>query len=363
VKRQRASLSLIRVLAPLGALLLTLLVAAPATAAPATTRFREVDLVADRAGAAPLVDPKLVNPWGLALGPATPLWAANNGTNTATIYTGGLNGATPGKAGLEVTIPGGAPTGQVFNDTAGFVVTGVNGSGPARFLFASEDGDITGWSPAATPTAAIVGAHVDGAVYKGLAILHVGSTAFLLAANFKDNRIDVFDSTFKRLPELSQLFRDPELPSDYAPFNVAVLSGAIYVTFAKREPGGSEEVTGPARGFVDVFPHVGAPATRVASHGTLNAPWGLAIAPASFGTFAGALLVGNFGDGRIGAYRDGHFIGLLRTRHGRAIAVDGLWALLPGTATSGGTGALWFSAGPDDEEHGLVGQILPAKTY
>lgn len=343
------------------AALLALAIAAPANAASTTSRFNRVDLVSDQPGKAPLVDPDLVNAWGLALGPTTPLWVANNGTNTATIYAGGLNGATPTKAPLTVTIPGGAPTGQVFNDTAGFVVTGTNGSGPARFIFASEGGDITGWSPAATPTATILAKHVDGAVYKGLALVHVGNHAFLLATDFAGGRVDVFNDHFKRLPGLSRLFRDPRLPKGYAPFGILASGKSVYVTFAKQQAGSTDEQHGPGLGFVDRF-EMGEGAERIASHGTLNAPWGLAIAPASFGRFAGALLVGNFGDGRINVFRGDDFMGQLRDQQGKPIQIDGLWALLPGTATTGGTGSLWFSAGPDDETHGLVGQILPAKS-
>jgi len=362
VKRHPAIRTLTRASAIGGAALLALLLAAPAGAAPAAPRFNPVGLVSDQPGHAPLVDPDVVNAWGLALGPTTPLWVADNGTGTATLYAGGLNGATPTKAALTVTIPGGAPTGQVFNDTTGFVATGTSGSASARFIFDTENGDIMAWSPNATPTAAVQVAHVNGAVYKGLAIFHADTRAFLLAADFHHNRVDVYDDHFKRHPELSRLFRDRHLPSDYAPFDVMVSGDSVYVAFAKQQPGSTDEAAGPGRGFVDRFGWGKGP-ERIASRGALNAPWGLAIAPASFGSFAGALLVGNFGDGRISAFRGDDFLGLLGDRHGEPIAIDGLWALQPGTATTGGTGTLWFSAGPDDETHGLVGQVLPAPTY
>ncbi len=350
-----------RVLALGSAAVLALAIAAPANAASTATRFNRVDLISDQPGKAPLVDPDLVNAWGLALGPTSPLWVANNGTSTATVYPGGLNGATPTKAPLTVKIPGGAPTGQVFNDTTGFVVTGTAGSAPSRFLFASEGGDITGWASAASPTDAVLAKHVHGAVYKGLTIVHAGTHAFLLAADFAGGRIDVFDDQFNRLPQLSALFRDRHLPKGYAPFNVQAAGNVVYVAFAKQQAGSTDEKAGPGLGFVDRF-ELGKGPKRIASHGTLNAPWGLALAPASFGRFAGTLLVGNFGDGRISAFRGDDFVGLVRDQHGKPIAIDGLWALLPGTAASGGTGSLWFSAGPDDESHGLVGEILPATT-
>jgi uncharacterized protein (TIGR03118 family) len=351
--------------AALGATLLALLLAAPANAA-AIPRVRVVGLVADRSGAAPLPDPKLVNPWGLALSPTGPLWVADNGTNTATVYGGGINGATPSKSPLEVTIPGGAPTGQVFNDSAGFVIPprGPVAGGKALFLFASEGGDITAWSPSVQPRAAVLAAHVPGAVYKGLAIMKFGSTAVLLAADFHNGRLDVFDSGFRHLPQYSRFFTDPRLPKGYAPFNVVATPDGrgVYVAYAKQDPNSDDEKAGPGLGFVDLFTGFHDTPQRIAGHGTLNAPWGMAIAPASFGTFAGALLVGNFGDGRIGAYRNGKFLGLLKDAKGKPVEIEGLWALQPGTAASGGTNAVWFSAGPGDEKHGLVGELLPV-TY
>jgi len=333
----------------------------PAAAATAPTAFAETDLVSNIPGRAALTDPAVVNAWGLALSPTSPLWVANNGTNTATLYAGGANGGPVTKVPLTVAIPGGAPTGQAFNDTTAFVVTGPGGSGPARFLFVSEGGDLTGWNPTAAPTTAILAAHVDGAVYKGLTLLHTDFGPFLLAADFHNARIDVFDGQFRRVTLPAPFFTDPKLPSGYAPFNVAVLGGAVYVTYAKQDAEGEDEVSGPGLGFVDQFTTFGLLARRVASHGVLNAPWGLAIAPASFGRFAGDLLVGNFGDGRISVFdRSGGFDGQLRDSAGRPIAIDGLWALLPGTANTGGTDAVWFSAGPNDEADGLVGLIRPA---
>jgi uncharacterized protein (TIGR03118 family) len=364
VKPDQVSRSILRTLALGSVALLTLSLAAPASGSAATTRFNQVDLVSDQEGKAPLVDPDLINPWGLSMSPTSPLWVTNNGTNTSTLYAGGVNGAAPTKPALVVTIPGSAANGQVFNDTTGFVVRTPEGNGgPARFIFAGEGGDITGWSPAtSTPTAAILAAHVDGAVYRGLAILHAGTHAFLLAPDFHNKRIDVFAEDFSRVPALSRAFSDPRLPRDYSPFNVAVAGSDVYVAYAKQSSNGVDEQAGRGLGFVDRFPGDGGPVQRVAGHGTLNAPWGLAIAPASFGDFAGALLVGNFGDGRIGAYRGDHFLGLLRDSLGKPIVIDGLWALLPGTAATGGTGALWFSAGPEDEAHGLIGELLPATT-
>ncbi len=344
--------------------LLVPLGAAPAHAgddAPAP-HFTQVNQVSDDpAEHANILDANVVNAWGLALSPTSPIWVANNGTNTATIYAGGVNGAPVTKAPLTVAIPGGAPTGQVFNGVpTDFVVTGPGGSGGAVFMFASEEGDITGWNPTADRTHAIAAAHVEGAVYKGLALWQTPFGPLLLATDFAGGHVDVFDRTFHKLALPHQFFHDPKLPKGYAPFNVMVAGDTVYVTYAKQVPGSEDEAHGPGLGIVDAYTDLGLTVHRVASHGTLNAPWGLAIAPASFGTFAGALLVGNFGDGRINVFRNDHFAGQLRDTGGHKIAIDGLWALLPGTANTGGVGTLWFSAGPGDESHGLLGQLIPA---
>jgi uncharacterized protein (TIGR03118 family) len=342
------------------AVVLVAALAAPAAAHPSHSRFAEVDLVSDQQLPGVLQDPNLVNAWGLALSPTSPLWVANNGTNTATIYAGGVNGAPVTKVPLTVSVPGGAPTGQAFNDTTAFQVTGSGGMAPATFLFVSEGGDITGWNRTATPTGAVLARHIPGAIYKGLAIVHTKFGPFLIAADFHNGRLDVFDGSFNPVHLPGVFFHDPRLPRGYAPFNVFALGDALYVSYAKQDADQEDEIAGAGFGFVDKYTNFGLRVQRIASRGPLNAPWGMAVAPAAFGDFAGALLVGNFGDGRISAYRGDHFVGQLRTGAGKPITIDGLWGLLPGTATAGGTGAVWFSAGPDDESHGLVGEILPA---
>jgi uncharacterized protein (TIGR03118 family) len=338
-----------------------LTLAAPAYAGPPAPRFTEIDQVSNQPGHAKLTDPDAVNAWGLALGPTTPLWVANNGTSTATIYSGGLAGAAVTKAGLVVTNDSDAPTGQVFNGSStDFVVTTATGSAPARFIFDSESGDITAWASAATGTHAIVMAHVAGAVFKGLALWQTPLGPFLLAADFANGRIDVFDRTFKQVDLAGELFKDPRLPQGYAPFNVMTNGEQVIVSYAKQQAGSTDEQAGAGLGFVDSYGNLGTSVRRIASRGTLNAPWGLAIAPASFGRYAGALLVGNFGDGRISVYRGDDFVGQLRDATNHVIVIDGLWALLPGTATTGGVDTVWFSAGPNDETDGLVGQLAPA---
>jgi uncharacterized protein (TIGR03118 family) len=317
----------------------------------------QVDLVSDLPGKAQLTDPSLVNPWGLTLGPTTPIWAADNGADSSTLYSDGASGVA--KVPLTVSITDGAPTGTVFNDTTDF---GVNGAGPARFIFASEAGDITAWNPDAAATTAVTVAHVRGAIFKGLALLHTKFGPFLLAADFRHGRIDVFDGDFHQVKLPRAFFHDSRLPRGYAPFNVTVSGNSIYVSYAKQDAKHTDEIDHPGFGFVDKYSSFGLFQRRIASHGTLNAPWGMAIAPASFGRSAGDLLVGNFGDGHISVFDpdSGRFHGLLKGANGRPITIDGLWALLPGTATTGGTDAVWFSAGSDNEAHGLLGLLRPA---
>ena len=356
----------------LGATGATLALLLPFAASPAQAddgpppRVTQINQVSDDPMQHPnVLDPNAVNSWGLALSATSPIWVANNGTKTATLYPGGVNGAPVAKSPFVVAIPGGAPTGQIFNGTGQFVITGTTdagatASGSAVFIFDSEEGDVTGWSPAVNRTHAFVGAHVEGAVYKGLALWTTPFGPLLLAPNFGQGRVDVFDRTFTHLTLPNQFFNDPRLPKGYAPFNVMVDGDTVYVSYAKQVPGSEDEAHGPGLGIVDAYTDLGLTVHRIATHGTLNAPWGMTIAPASFGKFAGALLVGNFGDGQISAFRDGHFLGQLRAADGKKLAIDGLWDLKPGTASSGGVGTLWFSAGPDDESHGLVGQLIPA---
>jgi uncharacterized protein (TIGR03118 family) len=345
--------------------LVTLAAAAPAAARQPGNAYRQTNLVSDLPGLAQLTDPDLVNPWGLAAGPTTPAWVANNGTDTATLYPGFVNGSPIQKAELVVNIPGGAPTGQVFNPTPGFVVRSGDASGPARFIFDSEAGLVSGWSPGVPPpppsTQAQVGASVPDAIYKGLAIADTPAGTLLYAADFHNARIDVFDSNFNRVL-LSGSFADPEIPRGFAPFNVQELGGLLYVAYAKQDAAGEDEVAGPALGFVDVYSTHGQLLRHLIEHGQLNAPWGLVLAPAGFGRFSGALLVGNFGDGRINAYNPatGEFLGRLRHEDGSPIQIEGLWALRFGNGITGNPTTLLFTAGIDDEAHGLFGAIEAA---
>ena len=349
--------------------LVTALVALAPAAQGDTSRpgnsYHQTNLVSDLPGLAQLTDPDLVNPWGLAAGPTTPVWVADNGTDKATIYPGFVNGSPIQKAPLVVSIPGGAPTGQVFNGTPGFEVHAGDASGPALFVFDSEAGLVTGWNPGVPPpppsTQAQVGARVRHAIYKGLALATTSAGSFLYAADFHHGRIDVFDSGFDRV-HLSGSFQDPKLPHGYAPFNIQELGGRLYVAYAKQDADREDEVAGPGRGFVDVYSTSGHLLHRLLRRGQLNAPWGLVLAPAGFGRFSGALLVGNFGDGRINAYdpATGAFQGRLRHEDGTPIEIEGLWALRFGNGVTGNPTTLLFTAGIDDEAHGLFGAIQAA---
>ena len=313
----------------------------------------QTNLVSDQPGRAALTDPHLINAWGASEGPTTPLWVSNEGTSTSTLYAGSV-GSTPASiTPLVVNIPDGPPTGQVFNDTTGFDLPGT--TTPAKFIFAGLGGNITAW---AGGTVATIAAHSDGAAYTGLALAHSASGPMLLGADFATGKIDVFDSTFTKLSS-DGLFSDNNLPTGYAPFNVAELGGKVYVTYAKVDPTTHEAVKKPADGFVDVYTDSGAFIERLASHGVLDAPWGVTIAPANFGTFSGDLLVGNFGNGRINAFnpQTGELVGPVKDSSGKPIVIDGLWALLVGNPTIGGPDSILFTAGPVNETHGLVGKL------
>ncbi|MEU8222186.1 TIGR03118 family protein [Kribbella sp. NPDC048915] len=342
---------------------LALLVPATADAhrSPHTLAVQQVNLVSDQAGKAVLQDPDLVNPWGLSLGATTPLWVSNQGTSTSTLYSSAPGSSTVTKVPtVRVTVP--LPTGQVSNASTSFVVSNATASAPARFIFATLTGQIAAWNPTVNPLLgpADIKATTPGAVYTGLAI--AGGPDRLFAADFARGRIDVFDGSFQPVTLPRWAFRDKALPKGYAPYNVQTLDGRIFVTYAKPDPKTGRAMRGVSLGLVNEFTTEGKLVARVASRGLLNAPWALALAPASWGKPAGTLLVGNFGDGRINileprSMKRFKLTGQVRTTSGRPLAIDGLWALLPGTATTGGADILWFSAGPDNETHGLLGQL------
>jgi uncharacterized protein (TIGR03118 family) len=342
----------------------------------AENEFHQTNLVSNRSDqGAQFQDKNLLNPWGLALSPTSPLWVSDNNAGVATLYNINVGGTTVAKVPLTVAVPGGraatsdgsSPTGQVFNPTPGFVVTSPTGSGPAPFIFASESGQITAWNPVADPiTAGMSTGQVEfsspTAVYKGLTLATGGEGTFLYASNFHDGRVDVFNNQFQPM-QLAGDFSDPSLPDGYAPFGIQALHDLIYVSYAKQNSLQHDDVAGPGHGFVDVYTLDGFLVKRLDSRGTLNSPWAMAIAPAGFGPFAGMLLVGNFGDGRINVFdpfSSHRFLGQLADEHHRAITIDDLWGLHVGTASTGGTHTLLFSAGINDEHDGLLGSINSA---
>jgi uncharacterized protein (TIGR03118 family) len=359
-----------------GALAAGALGAAPAGASAHSSGYRQINLVSDQAGKAQLTDPDLVNAWGLAASPGTnaspgsPLWVADNGTDKATLYQGA--GATSvSKVPLVVHVTGAAPTGQVFNsDPNAFIVHDKHGnSGPALFIFDTENGTIDGWAPNVNPSGGNPSTRTEvarnngaNAVYKGLAIATVKGKSFLYATNFRSGRVEVYDSTFTPVEMPGGLFVDPGLPAGYGPFGIAEINGMLYVSFAKQDATLHDDVAGPGHGFVDVFTNTGAFVRRLVTRGALNSPWGLALAPAGFGRFGGDLLVGNFGNGLINVYNpaNGARLGRLRQPNGLPIDIDGLWGLRFGNGNAAKTGELLFSAGPDGESHGLLGKIVVA---
>jgi uncharacterized protein (TIGR03118 family) len=338
---------------------ITLAAAAPLAAAPPDNAYTVTPLVSDVPGAAKNPDPNLVNGWGLARGATSPWWVADNRTNKSSLYTG--DGTV---LMLAPTVEGG-PTGAVFAGITGNFLVGSTADPnvflPAAFIFASEDGKIRAWRGGSA--AALVTADLnDGAIYKGLAIAQPTAGPLLYAADFHNARVDVFDGGWNDVTPAGS-FVDPELPEGYAPFGIQTIGGRVFVTYAKQDADAEDEVAGQGRGFVDAYDLAGNLIGRVQGHGQLNAPWGLALAPPGFGRFEGDLLVGNFGDGRINAYAEvepGVFEhrGTLLDAGGGKLAIDGLWALEFGNAVNNGTpDQLFFTAGPDDETHGLFGMI------
>jgi uncharacterized protein (TIGR03118 family) len=357
-----------------GALAAGALGAAPASAHP--TAYRQVNLVADQPGHAPLTDPDLVNAWGLAASPGTnaapgsPLWVADNGADKATLYAAGATRRSVTKVPLIVSVTGAAPTGQVFNsDSSSFIVRDKNGnSGSSVFIFDTENGTIDGWSPTVNPNGSnpstvteVARNNGANAVYKGLATAQRSNgKTYLYATNFRSGRVEAYNGKFKPVELPGGLFVDPRLPTGYGPFGIAEINGRLYVTFAKQDATLHDDVAGRGHGFVDVFTNDGAFVRRLVTRGALDSPWGLALAPRSFGRFGGDLLVGNFGNGHINAYNatTGTRAGQLRGPDGRPVVIDGLWGLMFGNGNAARTGQLVFSAGPDSESHGLLGKIV-----
>ena len=319
--------------------------------------FHQVNLVANKSGyGAPRIDNSLTNAWGIAFGPSGIAWVNSNGNGLSELYDKTGTSIRPG-----VTIPSpesatGAPTGIVFNGTTDFKLPNGN---PAIFIFVGEDGIISGWNGG--PAALIVKNDFPDAIYKGVALANDGGANFLYTANFKERKIDVYDNNWN---EVNKPFIDPNIPADYSPFNIQNIDSKLYVMYAKKIGEATDETAGPGNGFVDVYNPDGSLIRRFASRGALNAPWGIAKAPAGFfdeenKTGVNVILIGNFGDGRINVYSyNGMWLGALRS-HGAPIKIEGLWGIsfAPATATTVNPNWLFFAAGPNDEADGLFGYI------
>jgi len=336
--------------------------------------YIQKNFISDIPGFGLVLDPLLVNPWGISMSASSPFWISNNGTSTSQLIRGDVAGAPVVLNGTPqtITIPGGLPTGTVNNSSSDFVLPGACASAPCagRFLFASITGNISGWNPnapAAGSTTAVIAASHPGHAYTGLALANNG-TNHLYAADFANGAIDVFDTSFALQPAASFPFVDPTIPTlpgnTYHPYNIQAIGGSLYVMYAKVGIDGLPE-DGVGNGFVRRFNTNGVRdltfGINNGPNGPLNAPWGCTLAEANFGIFGGALLIGNFGEGpSIHAFNvtTGAFLGTLQDESGNEIEIDELWALTFGNGGAGGDPTtLYFTAGTAEEEHGLFGSI------
>ena len=349
---------------------------AVASSAPANS-FTRTNLISNVMNRHPgLVDPNLKNAWGITAGPSTPIWVSDNNSSKATVYSGGVNGS---KVTLDLTVPvpGGNPTGQVFNPTTAFPVGG--STGPAAIFIVDSDsigstqspGEIAAWDGGKkfvvedSPTGGPGGMTPTGAVFKGLAI--AASTKAgpeLFAADVANGTVDVFNSSFASVSTPTE-FKDPMLPAGYVPFGIQNLGNKIYVTYGKQNASKTDVLRGAGLGVVDVYSVNGVLLHHLVSNGSsspLDAPWGLAIAPAGFGPFAGDLLVGNLGNGWVNAFNPatGAFMGTLDGSNGYPITIHGLWGLMVGNSAFGGSSSVVFSAGPNHYNNGVVGILNPS---
>jgi uncharacterized protein (TIGR03118 family) len=326
----------------------------------ASNGFSQTNLVSDGSVKAQQTDPNLLNPWGIAIGQQTPFWINTTGSGLSEVYDSG------GNKKFAVAIPSagagtktGTPTGIAFNtSTTDFVIPGGTA---AFFLFDTLDGTISAWNPTTTNAVVVADNSASGAVYTGLAIENNGTANYILAANVASGKVDVFDAKFKPAT-LAGNFVDSAVPQGFVPFNVHVLNNMVYVTYAMQTPGGGPPTSGASLGYVSVFDANGNLQAHAISGGNLNAPWGIALAPAGFGQFGGELLVGNFGDGKINAFDPTSFAlkGQLQDATGAPIVNDRLWEILFGQNGTGDPNTLYFSAGVNDEKGGLVGALTAA---
>jgi uncharacterized protein (TIGR03118 family) len=353
------------------------------TAQP-SQEFADTPLVSDNSNVvatATTIDPNLQNPWGIAVAPGLPFWIADNNSNLATLYSGTGTVETDtitGSNSVGIAIPASAagvqanPTGQVYNATGGFLISTPKGMESAQFIYDGEGGTIAAW--AADSGATTVTAYDDGiinganhAVYKGLAIGGVNGATFLYATDLHNNKVDVFDTNFDKPAAMQGQFIDPTLPAGYVPFGISAVSGQLYVTYAKQDSAMHDEVTGAGMGYVDVFDMSGNFVTRFASQGMLNAPWGIAVAPSGFGSIAGDVLIGNFGDGTINIFTPSGslatVVGQLMVTNGGTLNIPGLWALVFGNGDPDKPlTTLFYTAGFANQTDGVFGTIAVSST-
>ena len=346
------------------ALLLT--AARLASAATPANAYLVHNLVADQPGIADFTDPNLVNPWGFATSATSPFWVTDGGTGLSTVYSS--NGAP---SATHPTVPPSAkgaspstPTGIVFNGTGGFLVQGK----VPNFIFVTADGALSAWASAVSATQAqlMVDNSGSGAAYYGLAISATTTNAapLLYAANFASGNIDVFDTNFKPVP-MPGAFVDASVPAGYAPFNIQNVGGKLYVMYAKQNAAKNFATLGAGLGYVAIFDLSGNLIKHLASNGPLNAPWGVAVAPSTFGAFASDVLIGNFGDGTVNAFdpNTGSALGALQDQNGNTITYPGLWGLIVGNGGSGGdANAVYLIAGGASQKHGVLASIQASPT-
>ncbi len=343
----------------------------------AQQHYVQTKLVSDIPGLAAATDPNLKNPWGMSRSSGSPWWISDNGPGLTSLYTGagaavalgdpcpagGLTNCVIVPSGDVNASPTGTPTGQVFNGTSDFQLTSGN---PARFIFVTEDGTISGWNPAVSFPSAVIKVNTHStSVFKGVALAtsatSSGGTAnFLYVADFRRARVAVYDTNFHHVSMGEDAFRDEALPSGFAPFNVQNIGGDLFVAFAQQDSQKHDEVDGPGLGYVDVFSTSGRLLRRLQHGNWLNGPWGMTQAPSDFGVHSHQVLVGQFGSGQIAAFDavTGQFKGLLNDASNNPITIDGLWDIAFGSGTTSGPATtLFFAAGLNHEADGLFGTI------
>lgn len=352
---------------------------------PATSTYADTALVSNKTGvvaAVTTIDDNLQNPWGIAVAPGLPFWVADNNANLSTLYsgTGQIETETiTGSNNVGIAIPASAagvdsnPTGQVYNASGGFLIPTSRGQETALFIYDGEGGTIAAWAQDSGATA--VTAYDDGvvngsahAVYKGLAIGTVDGATYLYATDLHNNKVDVFDTTFAKPASMQGKFVDPNIPTGFVPFGIEAVNGQLYVTYAMQDAAMHDEVTGAGLGYIDVFDLSGNFVSRFASAGTLNAPWGIAVAPTGFGSIAGDILIGNFGDGKINIYTPNGslatYVGQLTVANGGTFAVPGLWTLVFGNGDPDKPlTTLFYTAGFSDQTDGVFGSIVVTTAF